>query len=366
MFLKIIRAGFLIGYLGIFIQACDSKGFQSRPEEQQELDTEGSIKISEPIDEGDTVSIPANISGTYLSATVTSDETGSTLAIDLLEGGTKDLVELAPGDTVQWQWNSQADIVSTEGQGSAQFFVKFVSTNGRLPEILNTIVSYQLDQPSQNRVESESITVSSLLEMGRFDSGLLLITPFNLRVEVETRHNLTPGNKFVLVRGEGTEPPEEPRLGTILNRVSLDQGPVDLGESRNFVDDPLLPDQIYTYQLWEMSPDGLSFLLGEWKTRTGSSVNETFDGMTLSEFAFFNSRFERSSFRAANLSRSNLARSDLSDTDLTAANFSYVNLRYANLTGADLNSVNLSGADLSFVTWVDGRTCAEGSIGSCL
>jgi uncharacterized protein YjbI with pentapeptide repeats len=63
---------------------------------------------------------------------------------------------------------------------------------------------------------------------------------------------------------------------------------------------------------------------------------------------------------------------------LTASNFSHAvfegpvnfqdsDLRGANLSGAIFkDTVNWQGAQLSGATWMDGRICAEGSVGSCL
>ncbi len=38
---------------------------------------------------------------------------------------------------------------------------------------------------------------------------------------------------------------------------------------------------------------------------------------------------------------------------------------YCNLTRANLGGADLSGADLAWAIWIDGRQCAEGSIGEC-
>lgn len=81
------------------------------------------------------------------------------------------------------------------------------------------------------------------------------------------------------------------------------------------------------------------------------------------------------------LSYADLAGADLSGADLEAAvlkgaslrearlagaALTEADLRYANLTGADLEGASLAGADLSQATWIDGRVCADGSIGACL
>ncbi len=55
------------------------------------------------------------------------------------------------------------------------------------------------------------------------------------------------------------------------------------------------------------------------------------------------------------LGGANLSRSDLRDTDLG----------YANLQAANLNGVRLSGAKLDRAIWIDGRVCADGSVGEC-
>jgi uncharacterized protein YjbI with pentapeptide repeats len=87
----------------------------------------------------------------------------------------------------------------------------------------------------------------------------------------------------------------------------------------------------------------------------------------------------------ANLSGADLSGADLSQTNLCGANLWHANLSDANLSGSRLSGTTLSGADLtranlsgaSFVgadfsgaklsgaTWVDGKKCNDGSIGTC-
>ncbi len=94
--------------------------------------------------------------------------------------------------------------------------------------------------------------------------------------------------------------------------------------------------------------------------------------------------------RDAQLSATDLSDAHLEYADLRAANLSYARMRRAsllgaNLQGADLREADLSGADLRFVDfngsrvdglllqgahldeaiWVDGRSCAAGSLGVC-
>lgn len=55
-----------------------------------------------------------------------------------------------------------------------------------------------------------------------------------------------------------------------------------------------------------------------------------------------------------------LVNANLSGADLTKADLAYANLQGANLSGAKLDGVNLTKA-----YWIDGRTCAVGSLGQC-
>ena len=57
----------------------------------------------------------------------------------------------------------------------------------------------------------------------------------------------------------------------------------------------------------------------------------------------------------------NFSREDLSRVNLRKANLQRANLFLANLEGADL-----TGADLVGVTWINGKTCQAGSIGTCV
>lgn len=64
--------------------------------------------------------------------------------------------------------------------------------------------------------------------------------------------------------------------------------------------------------------------------------------------------------RAANLKGALLNGANLSLSDLRDADFGQANLQGANLTGAKLHGVKLGQA-----VWVDGRVCADGSVGEC-
>ena len=67
----------------------------------------------------------------------------------------------------------------------------------------------------------------------------------------------------------------------------------------------------------------------------------------------------------ADLSRSVLTGANLRGAELSNAQLVDVDLSGADLTGANATAVNLTRANLSGANWVDGRTCASGSVGEC-
>ncbi len=60
-----------------------------------------------------------------------------------------------------------------------------------------------------------------------------------------------------------------------------------------------------------------------------------------------------------------LVGADLREANLKDARLSGANLSYANLTGARVDGAVFSNAKLTRATWVDGRVCADDSIGNC-
>ncbi len=113
-------------------------------------------------------------------------------------------------------------------------------------------------------------------------------------------------------------------------------------------------------------------------------------GRDLHDGSYDTARLDEANLSGANLSGSSLQVTNLQNANLTNANLERVHLHAANLTGADLSGANLTGANLDKATarganfrganlsrailtganfsgaaWVDGRTCAEGSIGAC-
>jgi len=69
--------------------------------------------------------------------------------------------------------------------------------------------------------------------------------------------------------------------------------------------------------------------------------------------------------QGSNMTGATMTGTVLTQASLQAAVFSRANLSQANLNGARLSKTGFTGASLSSATWVDGRTCAEGSIGTC-
>lgn len=67
----------------------------------------------------------------------------------------------------------------------------------------------------------------------------------------------------------------------------------------------------------------------------------------------------------ADLEHANLTQADLTHAYLSGADLKGADLTYAYLSGANLTNADLSGADLTGAMWMDGRVCAEGSIGVC-
>lgn len=90
-----------------------------------------------------------------------------------------------------------------------------------------------------------------------------------------------------------------------------------------------------------------------------------FDNADLSGADLSYSSLVRASLRSANLEGTLSRAADFSGADLTGANLGTSDLSYANFTGTKVDGLRLTGAKLDKATWVDGRICAEGSIGTC-
>ncbi len=67
----------------------------------------------------------------------------------------------------------------------------------------------------------------------------------------------------------------------------------------------------------------------------------------------------------ASLKQASLKGSNLKFADLSNADLSYADLSYADLSNALIGAADFNGAILSKTIWVDGKACAEGSVGTC-
>jgi hypothetical protein len=114
------------------------------------------------------------------------------------------------------------------------------------------------------------------------------------------------------------------------------------------------------------------------------------EGATLARARLEGAILHSARLASANVERANLAGADLRYADLRGAllsnanaqnalatgtmlegavldgaDFTAADMRYVNLRGARLRGTILTGADVSRATWVDGRICADGSVGKC-
>jgi len=83
-------------------------------------------------------------------------------------------------------------------------------------------------------------------------------------------------------------------------------------------------------------------------------------GVDLSE-----AKLEGINLMGANLEGVNLEDATLEDAGLEKANLRNANLHGASLDHASVEDADMVGADLQDATWIDGKVCKKGSIGSC-
>ena len=76
-------------------------------------------------------------------------------------------------------------------------------------------------------------------------------------------------------------------------------------------------------------------------------------------------KLNSANLQSVNFTKATLKGANLVAADLTDAIFSETDLSYANFQGALIHNTHFDGALLSNAIWVDGRTCAKGSIGQC-
>lgn len=97
---------------------------------------------------------------------------------------------------------------------------------------------------------------------------------------------------------------------------------------------------------------------------------EDFNRLLKGERDFIGAKLEGANLKGMNLSGADfrgadLEKANLENADLTNVNFKNADLEEVNLKGAKIQGAIFSGAELEFTTWVDGRVCAEGSVGGC-
>lgn len=85
---------------------------------------------------------------------------------------------------------------------------------------------------------------------------------------------------------------------------------------------------------------------------------------------FVGAKLEEANLKGLNLSGADfrgadLEKANLQGANLTDCNFKNADLEEVNLKGANIKGASFSGAELEYAIWIDGRVCAEGSVGGC-
>lgn len=121
----------------------------------------------------------------------------------------------------------------------------------------------------------------------------------------------------------------------------------------------------------DFSQADLDRLLNGDKNLAGAKLEKVnLKGMDLSGRNFSKADLEKANLHGANLSNCNFEGADLEEANLTGANLTNTNFKNADLEethlkGASIKGAIFKGAELEFATWIDGRTCAEDSLGAC-
>ena len=79
----------------------------------------------------------------------------------------------------------------------------------------------------------------------------------------------------------------------------------------------------------------------------------------------FSSNMQYANCNNANFDNSNLAKVNFEGANLFSSSFKGANLFEVNLTGANITGAIFEEANLSAAIWIDGKTCALGSVGTC-
>ncbi len=100
------------------------------------------------------------------------------------------------------------------------------------------------------------------------------------------------------------------------------------------------------------------------------AINASLRNARLVAARLVGARLDFADLTGAKLARADLAEAVLRGADLRAADLRGADLRAADLRNADLrrarlDGVRLDGARLGNALWIDGRACADGSVGAC-
>jgi|GEM_PF-1210845 len=112
---------------------------------------------------------------------------------------------------------------------------------------------------------------------------------------------------------------------------------------------------------WDASGKNLESLSG--RNADLSLANLSNARLSSSDLSY--ARAPEADLRFSDLSGAILVGIDLRGAKLAHASFSGADLRYADLRGALANGTDFAGAVLGNARWMDGRTCAPESIGTC-
>lgn len=121
----------------------------------------------------------------------------------------------------------------------------------------------------------------------------------------------------------------------------------------------------------DFHPEDLNKLLSGDKNMFGAKLESAnLKCQNLSGVNFKKADLDKANLSGANLSNTifygaGLEEANLQNANLSNANLQNADLEEANLRGANIKGANFKDAELEFATWVDGRVCAEGSIGGC-
>lgn len=112
-----------------------------------------------------------------------------------------------------------------------------------------------------------------------------------------------------------------------------------------------------------------SFLFG-FKKDVSDFSDEDYQNAIKGKKDLIGARLEKANLKGIDLSGADLRGAELEEADLRGANLTNANLKNSDLEGANLKDAvitgaNFHGAELEYAIWVDGRVCAEGSVGGC-